>query len=87
MSSRVARVEIKVAEKLYRRTQRAFLLNLLVFFMNIVSCYHVKGVHCSFSKNIHLYERYYISGRWRREEETAARMIKKLLFEERSNLQ
>ena len=32
MLSRVARVEIKVAEKLYRRTQSAFLFNLLVFF-------------------------------------------------------
>ena len=32
MLSRVARVEIKVVEKLYRGTQRAFLFNLLVFF-------------------------------------------------------
>ena len=32
MLSRVARVEIKVAENLYCRTQCAFLFNLLVFF-------------------------------------------------------
>ena len=44
--------------------------------MYIVSCYNVKDVHYSFSKNIHLHKMYYISGRWRREEGAAAPMIK-----------
>ena len=55
--------------------------------MYIVSCYDVKDVHYSFSKNIHLHKLYYISGRWLREEGAAAPMIKQLLFEECSNLQ
>ena len=58
----------------------------MYIFMHIVSCYHVKDVHYSFSKNIHLHKMYYISGRWRREEGEATLMIKTLLFEERSNL-
>ena len=53
----------------------------MYIFMYVVSCYDVKDVHCSFSKNIHLHKIYYISGRG------GAPMIKKLLFEERSNLQ
>ena len=56
-------------------------------FMYIVSCYDVKDVHYSFSKNIHLHKMYYVSDRRRREEGAATAMIKKLLFEERSNLQ
>ena len=92
MLPRVACVEIKVAEKLYRRTQRAFLFNLLVFFraskciyLCIFSCYDVKDVHYSFSENIHLHKIY----KWqvRREEGAVPPMIKKLLFAERSNLQ
>ena len=65
MLSRVARVEIKVAEKLYRRTQRAFSLicwsSLEPLNAYIVSCYNVKDVHYSFSKNIHLHKiTYYV---------------------------
>ena len=59
----------------------------MYIFMYIVSCYDVKVVHYSFSKNIHLHKMYYISGRWRREKGEAAPMIETLLFEERSNLQ
>ena len=44
--------------------------------MYMVSCYDVKDVHYSFSKNIHLHKVYYICGRWRREEGAAAPMIK-----------
>ena len=55
--------------------------------MYIVSCYDVKDVRYSFSKNIYLHKMYYISGRWGREEGAAAPMIKKLWFEEGSNLQ
>ena len=39
MLSHVARIEIKVAEKLYRRTQRALLFNLLVFFRDSKGIY------------------------------------------------
>ena len=49
-------------------------------FMYIVSCYDVKDVHYSFSKNIHLQKMHYISGRWRREEGVATLMIKKVIF-------
>ena len=59
----------------------------MYIFMYIVSCYDVKDVHYCFSKNIHRHKMYCISGRWRREEGAAAPMIKKLLFEDRSNLQ
>ena len=59
----------------------------MYIFMYIVSCYDVKDAHYSFSKNIHLHKMYCISGRWRREEGAATRMINKLLFEEPSNLQ
>ena len=48
----------------------------MYIFMYIVSCYDVKDVHYCFSKDIHLHEMYCISGRWRREEGAAARMIK-----------
>ena len=55
--------------------------------MYIVSCYNVKDVHYSVSENIHLHKMYYISGRWRREVGAGAPEIKKLLFEERPDLQ
>ena len=55
----------------------------MYIFMYIVSRYNVKDVHYSFSKNIHLHKMNYISSSWRRD---AAPIIKKLLFEERSNL-
>ena len=58
----------------------------MYIFMYIVSIYDVKDVHYS-SKNIHLHKMYYISGKWRREEVASAPTIKKLLFQERSNLQ
>ena len=58
----------------------------MYIFMYIVSRYNVKDVHCFFSKNIDLHKINYVSGSWRREEGAAAPMIKKLLFEERSNL-
>ena len=51
--------------------------------MYMISCYDVKNVHHSFSKNIYLHKMYYISGRWLREEGAAAPMIKELVFEER----
>ena len=59
----------------------------MYIFMYIDSSYDVKDVHYSFSKDIHLHKMCYINGRWRREEGAAAQMIKKLLFEEPSNLQ
>ena len=40
----------------------------MYIFMYIVSCFDVKDVHYFFSKNIHLYKMYYISGKWHREE-------------------
>ena len=48
----------------------------MYIFMYIVSCYDVKEVHYSFSKNIHLHKMYYISGKWRREVGAAVPMIK-----------
>ena len=51
----------------------------MYIFMNIVSCYDVKDVDYSFSKNIHLQKIYYISGRWRREEGAAASMRKRVV--------
>ena len=45
-------------------------------FLYIVSCYDVKEVHYSFSKNIHLNKKYYISGKCHREVGAAAAMIK-----------
>ena len=44
----------------------------MYIFMYIVSCYDVKDVHYSFSKNSHLHKTYCISGSWRREERAAA---------------
>ena len=58
----------------------------MYIFMYIVSCYDVKDVHYSFSKDIHLHKMHYINGRWSREEGEAAPMIKKLWFEEGPNL-
>ena len=40
----------------------------MYIFMYVVSCYDIKDVQYSFSKNIHLHKMYYICGRWRREE-------------------
>ena len=51
----------------------------MYIFMYIVSCYDVKDVHYSFSKNIHLHKMNYISGKWRREEGAAAPIIKKFV--------
>ena len=51
----------------------------MYIFMYIVSCYDVKDVHFSFSKNIHLHKMYYIRGRWRREEGAATPIIKKIV--------
>ena len=48
-------------------------------FRHIVSCYNVKDVHYSFSKNIHLNKMYYVSDRWRREDGTSAPMITKVV--------
>ena len=59
----------------------------MYIFMYIVSHYNVKDVHYFFSKTIHLHKMNYVSSSWRREEGAAAPVIKKLLFEERSNLQ
>ena len=47
--------------------------------MYIVSCYDVKEVHYSFSKNIHLHKMYYISDKWHREVGAAAPMIKRVV--------
>ena len=58
----------------------------MYIFLYIVSRYNVKDAHYSFSKNIHLDKMNYLSGSWGREEGAAAPVIKKLLFEERSNL-
>ena len=60
--------------------------------MYILSCYDVKDVDCSiFSKNVHLHKMYYISGsgvdRRGRGERSPFLVIKKLLFDERINLQ
>ena len=48
-------------------------------FRHIVSCYNVKDVHYSFSKNIHLNKMYNVSDRWRREDGTSAPMITKVV--------
>ena len=48
----------------------------MYIFMYIVSCYDVKEVHYSFSKNIRLNKMYYISGKCYREVDAAAPMIK-----------
>ena len=47
----------------------------MYIFMYISSCYDVKDVHFSFSKNIHLHKVYYICGKWRREVGAAVSMI------------
>ena len=44
--------------------------------MYTASCYDVKEVHYSLSKNIHLNRMYYISGKCHREVGAAAPMIK-----------
>ena len=60
-------------------------------FMYITSCYDLNIVNCSiFSKTFRFHKTYYISGNGvdRRGQRGAdAPMIKKLLFEERSNRQ
>ena len=48
----------------------------MYIFMYISSCYDVKDVHFSFSKNIHLHKMYYICGKWHREVGVAVSMIK-----------